>query len=100
MSDAVSALVKGTGAGGMAGEDLARAMPRALAASIRAAVNALEDDNKLMVDGPLEGLEGVRVYEIDGNRETTEPQDTEGENTRGHGVRDRFWKALKGATER
>ena len=39
-------------------------MPGALAASIRAAVDALEDDNRLMVDGPLVGLEGVRVYEI------------------------------------
>ena len=58
-SDAVSALVKGTGAGGVAGEDLARAMPRALAASIRAAVNALEDINRLMADGPLEGLDTV-----------------------------------------
>ena len=65
----------------MAGEDLARAMPRALTASIRAAVDALEDINRLLVDGPLEGLEGVRVWDIDGDRETTEPQDTAGENT-------------------
>ena len=50
--------------------------------------------------GPQEGLDGVRVYEIDGSRETPGQQDTEGEHTRGHGVRDRFWKALRGATER
>ena len=61
MSDEIRALVKGTGDGGVAGEDLARAMPGALAASIRAAADALEDDNRLMVDGPLVGLEGVRV---------------------------------------
>ena len=68
MSDAIRALVKGTGDGGVAGEDLARAMPGALAVNIREAVDALEDDNKLMADGPLVGLAGVRVYEIDMNR--------------------------------
>ena len=105
MWDAVIALVKEDRRrngdddwGGMAGEDLARAMPRALTVNIRATLNALEEENILMVDGPQEGLDGVRVYEIDGSRETPGPQDTEGEHTRGHGVRDRFWKALKGAT--
>ena len=68
MSDTIRALVQGTGDGGFAGEDLARPMPGALAVNIREAVDALEDETKLMSDGPLVGLEGVRVYEIDMNR--------------------------------
>ena len=48
----------------MAGVDLAMAMPRALEANIREALAMLEEENKSMVDGPNEGLEGVTVYEI------------------------------------
>ena len=68
MSDEIRALVKGTGDGGVAGEDLARAMPAALEVNIREALDTLEVENKLMVDGPLVGLKGVTVYEIDKDR--------------------------------
>jgi hypothetical protein len=52
------------GGAAVAGVDLARAMPRALGANIREALDRLEQENKVMVDGPNEGLEGVMVYEI------------------------------------
>ena len=52
------------GGAAVAGVDLARAMPRALEANIREALDRLEQENKVMVDGPNEGLEGVMVYEI------------------------------------
>ena len=48
----------------MSGIDLARDMPRALEANIRGTLDRLEQNNKVMVDGPNEGLEGVMVYEI------------------------------------
>ena len=88
MSDEIRALVKGTGDGGVAGEDLARAMPAALEVNIREALDTLEVENKLMVDGPLVGLKGVRVYEIDKDRGGA--QGTEGEGRSGHRVQDRF----------
>ena len=46
------------------GGDLARAMPRVPEASIRGTLDRLEQNNKVMVDGPNEGLEGVTVHEI------------------------------------
>ena len=52
------------GGAAVAGVELARAMPRALEANIRGTLDRLEQNNKVMVDGPNEGLEGVTVYEI------------------------------------
>ena len=49
---------------GVTGETLARAMPRALEINIREALGMLDEENKLMVDGPNLGLKGVTVYEI------------------------------------
>ena len=46
------------------GRELARAMPMALEACIRGTLDRLEHNNKVMVDGPNEGLEGVTVHEI------------------------------------
>ena len=61
-------LLKRTGKGHrtwrVTGEALARAIPAALEVNIREALDALEEDNKLMVDGPHGGLEGVIVREI------------------------------------
>ena len=48
----------------MAGGDLAREMPRVPEANIRGTLDRLEQNNKVMVDGPNEGLEGVTVHEI------------------------------------
>ena len=48
----------------VSGIELARDMPRVLEADIRRTLDRLEQNNKVMVDGPNEGLEGVKVYEI------------------------------------
>ena len=48
----------------VSGIELARGMPRVLEADIRRTLDRLEQNNKVMVDGPNEGLEGVKVYEI------------------------------------
>ena len=81
-------LARGTGHAGVKGEDLARAIPAALETNIREALAALEEDNKLMVDGPNVGLEGVTAYEIVTGEVV--PQGTKGEGAGGQGVRARF----------
>ena len=58
-------MVRGTGSTGVTGDALARAMPRALKVNIREALDMLEEETKLMGDGPNLGLKGVTtVYEI------------------------------------
>ena len=52
MYDMIYEMLRGTGGAGVAGVDLARAMPRALEANIREALAVLEEENKFMVDGP------------------------------------------------
>ena len=65
MYDKICEMVRGTGDAGVAGVELARAMPRALETNIREALAVLEEENKFMVDGHNVGLEGVTVYEIE-----------------------------------
>ena len=66
MYDKLFEMVRGTGDAGLgvAGVDLARAMPRALETNIREALAVLEEETELMVDGPNVGLDGVTVYDL------------------------------------
>ena len=72
MCNKIFEMVRGTGHAGVTGVDLARAMPGVLATNIREALSVLEEDNNLMVDGPLGGLEGVTVYEIETDKRVTQ----------------------------
>ena len=52
----------------------------------------LEEDNKLMVDGPHEVLEGVTVYEIE-----TDKRVTQGKGGGKSGKRHAVWPLKRGA---
>ena len=74
MYNKLRALVRGTGHAEVTGEDLVRAIPAALESNIREALAVLEEDSKLMVDGPNVGLEGVTVHEIVTNEGSPGPR--------------------------